>query len=204
MCLPMTAMPLSTFGRHTDLPQLLLSACNAESGACICPRALVCDAQEPLQQTAKQIHVAFDALLDIEESQQHHAAALGLPADAAARTESFLEGTAREIMSAGSFFCLFCFAGKAALAWDRGRPRGPSSQKPLDAAMLSYSRDSLLCRITQGKYCSLSLRCNTCPVSRWAQKGQVHCPESFDVQTWSDPVAGTQAQLDSQHHTGAA
>lgn len=57
--------------------------------------------QEPLQQTVKQIHVAFDALLDILEVQQDEAAALGLSAQAVIATQIFLEETAREIMSTG-------------------------------------------------------------------------------------------------------
>jgi hypothetical protein len=57
--------------------------------------------QEPLQQTVKQIHASFDALLDIEEVQQEQAAALGLSAQAGAATQAFLEDTAREIMNAG-------------------------------------------------------------------------------------------------------
>ena len=68
----------------------------------------MCDVQEPLQQTAKQIHVAFDALLDIEEVQQYHAAALGLPPEAAVATQEFLEDTARDIMGAGlTIYCCF-------------------------------------------------------------------------------------------------
>ena len=61
--------------------------------------------QEPLQQTVKQIHASFDALLDIEEVQQEQAAALGLSAQAGAATQAFLEDTAREIMNAGGYFC---------------------------------------------------------------------------------------------------
>ncbi|BDA45482.1 probable thyroid adenoma-associated protein homolog [Coccomyxa sp. Obi] len=57
--------------------------------------------EEPLQQTVKHIHAAFDALLDIQEVQQEEAAALGLSVQAGAATQAFLEETACEIMNAG-------------------------------------------------------------------------------------------------------
>ena len=60
-----------------------------------------CCWQEPLQQTVKHIHAAFDALLDILEVQQEESAALGLSAQAGAATQAFLEETACEIMNAG-------------------------------------------------------------------------------------------------------
>lgn len=62
---------------------------------------LRCCWQEPLQQTVKHIHAAFDALLDILEVQQEQAAALGLSAQAGVATQAFLEETACEIMNAG-------------------------------------------------------------------------------------------------------
>ena len=55
--------------------------------------------QEPLQQTVKQIHVAFDALLDIQEVQLDHAAALGLSTHDLGSTQAFMEETALEIMA---------------------------------------------------------------------------------------------------------
>ena len=67
----------------------------------VCPTAIHFCLQEPLQQTVRQIHSAFDALLDIEEVQQEQAATLGLSAQAVAATQAFLEDTAREIMNAG-------------------------------------------------------------------------------------------------------
>ena len=58
--------------------------------------------QEPLQQTVRQVHCAFEALLDILEAQRDHAALLGLPAADAAATSAFLEATARDIVSIGA------------------------------------------------------------------------------------------------------
>lgn len=57
--------------------------------------------QEPLQQTVKQVHCAFEALLDILEAQRDHATLLGLPEQEAAAISAFLEATAQDIVSIG-------------------------------------------------------------------------------------------------------
>lgn len=55
--------------------------------------------QEPVNQTVKQIHIAFDAVLDILSLQSERAASLGLPAQDAGDFEDFLERTAIDLMA---------------------------------------------------------------------------------------------------------
>ena len=55
--------------------------------------------QEPVNQTVKQIHTAFDAVLDILSLQEERAASLGLPPQDAADFKAFLERTAIDLMS---------------------------------------------------------------------------------------------------------
>jgi hypothetical protein len=59
--------------------------------------------QEPLQQTVRQVHCAFEALLDILEAQRDHAAVLGLPQAEAAAICAYLEAAALDIMGIGGF-----------------------------------------------------------------------------------------------------
>ena len=57
--------------------------------------------QEPLQQTVRLVHVAFEALLDVLEMQRDHAGVLGVLPEEAADVARFLEDTARDIMRIG-------------------------------------------------------------------------------------------------------
>ena len=52
-----------------------------------------------MNQTVKQIHTAFDAVLDILSLQEERAASLGLPAQDADNFKTFLERTAVDLMS---------------------------------------------------------------------------------------------------------
>ena len=75
--------------------------------------------QEPLQQTVRQVHCAFEALLDILEAQRDHAAVLGLPQAEAAAISAYLEAAALDIMGIGGSFSL----SRVPLAMSAG-PRG--------------------------------------------------------------------------------
>ena len=55
--------------------------------------------QEPVNQTVKQIHIAFDAVLDILSLQEERAASLGLPPEHAGSFHAFLGSTAVDLMS---------------------------------------------------------------------------------------------------------
>jgi hypothetical protein len=55
--------------------------------------------QEPVNQTVKQVHIAFDAVLDILSLQEERAASLGLPPEHAGSFEAFLGSTAMDLMS---------------------------------------------------------------------------------------------------------
>ena len=52
-----------------------------------------------MNQTVKQIHTAFDAVLDILSLQEERAASLGLPPQDANNFKAFLERTAIDLMS---------------------------------------------------------------------------------------------------------
>ena len=58
-----------------------------------------------MNQTVKQIHTAFDAVLDILSLQEERAASLGLPPQDAADFKAFLERTAIDLMSLSAFLC---------------------------------------------------------------------------------------------------
>ena len=62
--------------------------------------------QEPVNQTVKQIHIAFDAVLDILSLQSERAASLGLPAQDVEDFEEFLERTAIDLMALSTPFLL--------------------------------------------------------------------------------------------------
>ena len=63
--------------------------------------------QEPVNQTLKQVHIAFDTLLDILSIQDEKAAALRLPSEQGADFNVLLERTAADLaaMSAHLFSC---------------------------------------------------------------------------------------------------
>ncbi len=55
--------------------------------------------QEPVNQTVKQVHIAFDAVLDILSLQEERATSRGLLPELAGIFEAFLSSTAMELMS---------------------------------------------------------------------------------------------------------
>lgn len=56
-----------------------------------------------MNQTVKQIHTAFDAVLDILSLQEERAASLGLRSQGIDRFKAFLERTAIDLMSLSAF-----------------------------------------------------------------------------------------------------